>query len=213
MIEARRAVVDDVRELVRLRGVAALTGSLIVVSSQEAGQNSRQSAATDAVSVASWTLTPIWQFPVLPRVPEYCRDTHGDATPSFAEPRIVDHVRVRVDRVHRPPGHIRADRRVVPGRGRHELLQLLMIHAETFRHRLHRLPRPIGQQATHIQLALDLLIRPAHGTIQHLRGELDQPRTHPLDLLRSHTRSQPPSTVDIDTTRRSPNKALLVSRA
>jgi hypothetical protein len=58
----------------------------MVVSSHEAGQNSRQFAASDAVSVTAWTLTPIWQFPVLPRVPEYCRATHGDATPSFGNP-------------------------------------------------------------------------------------------------------------------------------
>src|SRR5579859_609471 len=70
----------------RARTAAALAASVIVVSSQDAGQNSRQFAASDAVSVASWTLTPIWQLPVLPRVPEYCRATHGDATPSFGNP-------------------------------------------------------------------------------------------------------------------------------
>ena len=66
---------------------AARSASLIVVSSHDAGQNSRQSAARDAVSVASCTLTPIWQLPVLPRVPEYCRATHGDAVPSFGNPQ------------------------------------------------------------------------------------------------------------------------------
>jgi hypothetical protein len=34
------------------------------VSSHEAGQNSRQFAASDARSVAIWMLTPIWQLPV-----------------------------------------------------------------------------------------------------------------------------------------------------
>ena len=62
-----------------------------------------------------------------------------------------------------------------------------MIHPKTSSHRLHRLPRTISQQATHIQLALDPLIRPPNRTIQHFHGELDQPRTHLLDLLRSHT--------------------------
>jgi hypothetical protein len=57
-----------------------------VVSSHEAGQNSRQFAASDARSVANCTLTPIWQFPVLPNVPEYCRATHGEAVPSFGKP-------------------------------------------------------------------------------------------------------------------------------
>jgi hypothetical protein len=61
-----------------------------------------------------------------------------------------------------------------------------MVNAEPLRHRLHRLARPIGEQATHIQLALDPLIQPTNRTLQHLRGELDQPRTHLLNLLRSH---------------------------
>jgi len=41
------------------RTSAASSGSSIVVSSQDAGQNSRQSAATDAVSVTICTLAPI----------------------------------------------------------------------------------------------------------------------------------------------------------
>lgn len=31
-------------------------------------------------------LTPIWQLPTLPRVPEYCRATPGEKTPSFGKP-------------------------------------------------------------------------------------------------------------------------------
>ena len=58
----------------------------MVVSSQDAGQNRRQFAASDAVSVTICTLTPIWQLPVLPRVPEYCRATHGEAVPSLGNP-------------------------------------------------------------------------------------------------------------------------------
>jgi hypothetical protein len=57
-----------------------------VESSQEAGQYSRQFAASDAASVTIWTLTPTWQLPVLPRVPEYWRATHGEAVPSFGKP-------------------------------------------------------------------------------------------------------------------------------
>src|SRR2546423_1330428 len=60
------------------RTASARAGSAIVVSSHEAGQNSRQFAATDAASVTSCTLTPIWQLPVLPSVPQYCRATHGE---------------------------------------------------------------------------------------------------------------------------------------
>jgi hypothetical protein len=48
----------------------------------------------------------------------------------------------------------------------------------------------------------DALIRPADRTLQHLRGELDQLGPYLLDLLRGHTRSQPPSIIDIEATRR-----------
>ena len=65
---------------------AAATGSSSAASSQACGQNSRQSAAHDARSFTRCTLTPIWQLPTLPSVPEYCRATHGDAVPSLANP-------------------------------------------------------------------------------------------------------------------------------
>jgi hypothetical protein len=58
----------------------------MVVSSHEAGQNSRQFAARHAWSVAICTLTPIWQLPVLPNVAEYWRATHGEAVPSLGKP-------------------------------------------------------------------------------------------------------------------------------
>jgi hypothetical protein len=34
-----------------------------------------------------------------------------------------------------------------------------MIDTEALRHRLHRFTLPVGEQTTHLQLALDLLIR------------------------------------------------------
>jgi hypothetical protein len=43
--------------------------------------------AMDAIlGTHRWTLTPIWQLPTLPSVPEYCRATQGDAVPSLANP-------------------------------------------------------------------------------------------------------------------------------
>lgn len=36
--------------------------------------------------MAIWILTPIWQLPVLPNVPEYWRATHGEAVPSLGNP-------------------------------------------------------------------------------------------------------------------------------
>jgi hypothetical protein len=64
--------------------VPALSGTQ--VSSQDSGTNSRQSSTADAVSVAAWTLTAIWQLPTLPIVPEYCRATHAEAGPSLGNP-------------------------------------------------------------------------------------------------------------------------------
>jgi hypothetical protein len=48
--------------------------------------NSRQSAVYEARSLTRCTLTPIWQLPILPSVPEYCRATHGEAVPSQGKP-------------------------------------------------------------------------------------------------------------------------------
>ena len=70
----------------RRRARAACTGSSSALSSQLCGQNSRQSAAHEACSFTRCTLTPTWQLPVLPSVPEYCRATHGDASPSLGNP-------------------------------------------------------------------------------------------------------------------------------
>ena len=70
----------------RRRIATAATSSGAASSSQLAGQNSRQSAAHEACSFTRCTLTPIWQFAVLPSVPEYCRAAHGDALPSLGKP-------------------------------------------------------------------------------------------------------------------------------
>jgi hypothetical protein len=65
---------------------AAMSGSMVVVSSQEVGRNNCQSIAAEAQSVTACTLTPIWQFPTLPSVPEYMRATPGESDPSFGKP-------------------------------------------------------------------------------------------------------------------------------
>ena len=57
-----------------------------VVSSQDGGRNNRQSTAAEAFSLAACTDTAIWQFATLPRVPEYCRATPGEAYPSLTNP-------------------------------------------------------------------------------------------------------------------------------
>jgi hypothetical protein len=62
-----------------------------------------------------------------------------------------------------------------------------MIHPEALRHRLHRLALPIREQATHIQLTVGPLIRPADRFLQHLRGEFDQPGPKPRQFVSSHT--------------------------
>jgi hypothetical protein len=70
----------------RRRTSAAASGSVIVVSSQEGGRNSRQLIAAEAQSVTACTLTPIWQFPTFPNVPEYMRATPGESRPSLGKP-------------------------------------------------------------------------------------------------------------------------------
>ena len=59
---------------------------MIVVSSQDFGRNSAQLIAADAVSVTACTLTPIWQFPTFPNVPEYILATPGESEPSLGKP-------------------------------------------------------------------------------------------------------------------------------
>jgi hypothetical protein len=60
--------------------------SVVVVSSHDFGRNSRQSIAADAQSVTACTLTPIWQLPTFPKVPEYIRATPGESAPSLGNP-------------------------------------------------------------------------------------------------------------------------------
>src|SRR6266516_6209341 len=93
----------------------------------------------------------------------------GDAV--LAEAGVIDHVRPRVDRVGRPPGHVGPYLLVVPRRVRDELLQPLVVHAEPFGHRLYRLTRPVGEQPPHVQLALGWLVVAAQRA-EHRRGAL-----------------------------------------
>jgi hypothetical protein len=76
---------------------------------------------------------------------------------------------------HRPPGQPRPDRFHLQGRGRHELLQLLVIHPETTGHRLHRLPAPVPHQTAQRQPTLHPLFRTLQRR-EHLPGKLLQPR-------------------------------------
>src|SRR6185312_15457099 len=50
------------------------------------GTNNRQFTGQDAVSVARWALTPIWQLVIFPAVPVYWRATHGEDVPDFRYP-------------------------------------------------------------------------------------------------------------------------------
>ena len=116
------------------------------------------------------------------------------ASLSTAAPRTAMHPRPQETRCHRrpahppagePPRHVPPDRRVIPGRGRDELLQPLMAGAQPRRHRLHRLALPIGQQPARIQLARRALVL-APKVTEHLRSKARQPRPDPRDLLRGH---------------------------
>jgi hypothetical protein len=75
---ANRPGVDlDAARARRARITAAASSSAASVSSQPGGRNNRQDSGQDAVSVTAQTLTPTWQLPTLPSVPEYCRATPG----------------------------------------------------------------------------------------------------------------------------------------
>jgi hypothetical protein len=175
-----------------------------------AGRNNCQSIAAEAQSVTACTLTPIWQFPTLPSVPEYMRATPGESTPSLAKPlSSITYASGSMNPV-RPPGEPLADFDVIPGGGGDELLQLLMIHTEPLGHRLRRLAPAIQQQPTKIQLALRALVRPRQPT-EHVGGERLQPRPDLLHLLRRHESEQDHTTNRISGSD-TPNKVLLRDR-
>lgn len=104
---------------------------------------------------------------MLPSVPEYWRATHGEDGPSYLNP--VSSMRG----LHRP------------GRGRHELLQRLMVHPKAFGHWLHRLPPAIEHQAPKIQAALGPLIPPRQRR-ENLRDIILHLAPNGRDLLIPH---------------------------
>ena len=105
--------------------------------------------------------------------------------PVLGEPGVTGHQRLHRLAGREPPRHIPPHCHIIPGRGRDELLQPLMIHAQPLRHRLHRLTPPIGQQAAHIQLPGRPLLA-ARQPAQHAGRELHQPGPDLRDLLRGH---------------------------
>jgi hypothetical protein len=124
--------------------------------------------------------------------------------PVLGKAHVVDHERVRTDRLLRPPRQPFADLAVVPGRGGDELLQALVVHAQPRRHGLHRLALTIQQQPAHVQLTRRPLIGPGQPA-QHLGCKRLQPWADLLHLLWCHS----PNTPQQD----EPNKALLESRS
>jgi hypothetical protein len=73
------------------------SASVVVVSSQDFGRNSSQLIAADALSVTACTLTPIWQFPTFPNVPDYILATPGGIRSVFREAAVVDGVGIGLD--------------------------------------------------------------------------------------------------------------------
>ena len=107
--------------------------------------------------------------------------------PVFREAGVVDDQRLHREAGREPPRHVPPHRRIVPGRGRDELLQPLMIDPQPGRHRRHRLALPAGEQAAHVQLPGRPLIL-ARQPAEHLRGKIQQPGPDLRDLLRGHAR-------------------------
>lgn len=109
--------------------VPVRSGSMLVVSSHQAGQKSCRFAATEAVSVAP--LTPIWHLPVLPR----CRSTAGPHTATRCRRSGT-----RNRRSHRQPG-----RRPRPPTGPHPFRP----PHRTVRHPRGELDQPAADEPTH----------------------------------------------------------------
>ncbi|MCY0932498.1 hypothetical protein OTB20_41490 [Streptomyces sp. H27-H1] len=172
---------------------ASLPTRCRVRSSQEAGRNKRQASGHEAVSEAAWTLASIWQLPTFPKVPEYRRATPADALPSLGKSVSSTTHTYAGGPSHGPSRESGPDVLDRPDRGRYELLQLLMVHAEAFGHRLHRLAPAIQQQAPQIQATLDPLI-PPHQRREHLGGELLQPDPKRSKFPSPHTTSELPDT-------------------
>jgi len=82
--------------------------------------------------------------------------------PVLGKPGVIDHQRLHRLAGGELPRHIPAHCRVIPGRGRDERLQPLVIGTQPHRHRPHRLAPPVGQQP-----ALIL----ARQVTMHLRGK------------------------------------------
>ena len=110
--------------------------------------------------------------------------------PVLGEPGVIHHQRIHQLAGREPSRHVAPDRRVIPRRGRDELLQPLMVSAQPRRHRLHRLARPVRQQPARIQLPGRPLVL-ARQAAEHLRGKARQPGPDLRDLLRSHARITP----------------------
>ncbi len=77
---------ESARSWTRRTRIAAACSSSAHVSSQLTGTNSRQFNGQEALSLTACALTPIWQLATLPRVPQYCRATPGEAVPSLGKP-------------------------------------------------------------------------------------------------------------------------------
>jgi pyruvate,water dikinase len=97
---------------------------------------------------------------------------------------------------------------VIPGRGRDELLQLLVIHTQSLTHRLHRLALPVQHQPPQIQLTLSTLVTTREAS-EHLRREGFQTWPHLVDLIRSHDMINDTNTLELKEIHPS-NEVLLV---
>lgn len=105
--------------------------------------------------------------------------------PVLGETGVIDHPRLRLDQPDRLGRQAPADRLHGPGRGRHELLQLLVVDPEPLAHRLHRLAPALQHQTPQVQPALGPLVLPGQRG-EHLGHERLQLTPHPLNLVLTH---------------------------
>jgi hypothetical protein len=123
------------------------------------GTNSRQSSGQEACSATALTDTPSWQLATLPRVPEYCRWTPTEQFPSLGKPVSSTAHAVGFQLGHQPLGQAAAHRPPVPRRGRHKVVQRLVVHlTEPGGHRLDRLTAAVQHQPAQVARATRTLV-------------------------------------------------------
>lgn len=127
------------------------------------------------VPVHNAVVTPIWQLPILPSVPDYWRWTPTACVLCFGKARVVDDENAAPIRHRRPQPS--QDGLNLPRRARDEVPERLMAAGivDPRQHRAHRFARTVAQQPDQIAAKRDALSHMAKAIFKRL-----QPRDQPM---------------------------------